>query len=161
MNQSALQYKTIPSPVGPLCLVASEKGLAAIEFGPMPGKTDVPPEPNETNPHLLRAEKQLGEYFAGKRREFDLKLDLRGTIFQLKAWKELRKIPYGETISYGEQARRVGDPKKARAMGMANGRNPIPIIVPCHRVIGESGALTGFSGGLHNKTFLLTHEAAA
>ena len=105
-----------------------------------------------------QTEKQLSEYFSGKRKDFDIPLAPKGTVFQLMAWRELSKIPYGETISYGEQARRVGDIKKARAVGMANGQNPISIIIPCHRVIGSSGVLTGYAGGLDVKEKLLLHE---
>lgn len=107
---------------------------------------------------LDRAERQLAEYFLGDRREFDLPLEPEGTEFQLSVWQVLRTIPYGETISYGEQARRLGDAKKARAVGGANGKNPLSIVVPCHRVIGASGALTGFGGGVDVKETLLRLE---
>jgi methylated-DNA-[protein]-cysteine S-methyltransferase len=143
--------------------MASDKGLSAVLFNG--GRTarvyfEGLLEQSDELPVLQRAEKQLNEYFAGKRQAFDLKLDMRGTVFQIKAWKLLQQIPFGQTISYGEQARQLGDFKKARAVGMANGRNPLPVIVPCHRVIGTSGAMTGFSGGLHIKEFLLRHECA-
>jgi methylated-DNA-[protein]-cysteine S-methyltransferase len=108
--------------------------------------------------HLERAAQQLAEYFAGDRRAFDVALDPVGTPFQLEAWAVLRTIPFGHTISYGEQARALGDPARARAVGAANGRNPISIIVPCHRVVATSGALTGFAGGLDAKSWLLEHE---
>ena len=101
---------------------------------------------------------QLREYFAGDRREFDVPLDPVGTAFQQSAWRVLRTIPYAATMSYGEQARALGDPNKARAVGAANGRNPISIIVPCHRVVGSTGALTGFAGGLDAKQWLLQFE---
>ena len=107
---------------------------------------------------LAAASDQLAEYFDGDRTEFDVPLDPVGTEFQQAAWTALRTIPYGETISYGEQAARVGDRRKARAVGAANGRNPISIIVPCHRVVGSNGSLTGFAGGLDNKAWLLDHE---
>ena len=107
---------------------------------------------------LDRAVVQLTEYFAGARQQFELSLDPHGTSFQLQAWLVLRSIRFGETISYGEQARRLGDPNKARAVGAANGRNPLSIIVPCHRVVGSNGRLTGFAGGLDNKAWLLQHE---
>lgn len=161
MTQPVLYYKTIASPVGALKLMASERGLYAVLFhGGRNSRVGLGDELEQYDQHpiLLKAEKQLGEYFAGKRRTFDVPLDMRGTVFQLKSWRELQKIPYGETISYGEQATRVGDRNKARAVGMANGRNPLPVIVPCHRVIGASGALTGFGGGLDIKQFLLSHE---
>lgn len=105
------------------------------------------------------ARRQLAEYFAGTRREFDLPLDSRGTPFQQEVWAELCRIPYGQTISYGELARRVGNPAAARAVGLANGRNPLAIIVPCHRVIGANGKLVGFGGGLDRKKILLDLEA--
>jgi len=161
MLQQTLYYKTIPSPVGPLRLLASDKGLCAVLFdGGRRNRVlfDGGIEKSDDHPMLEKAEKQLAEYFAGARKVFDLPLDMRGSVFQLKAWKQLQKIPYGETISYGEQAKRIGDAKKARAAGMANGRNPICIIVPCHRVIGASGDLTGFGGGLKTKEFLLNLE---
>ena len=108
--------------------------------------------------HLDRAETQLAEYFRGTRREFDLDLDLAGTAFQRSAWEVLRTIPYGATLSYGQQAAALGDPAKARAVGAANGRNPLSIVVPCHRVVAAGGALTGFAGGLDTKAWLLDHE---
>lgn len=151
---------TTESPVGPLTLMASDRGLLALQFSG--GKhaalpADVQHSPD--HPLLLRAVQQLQEYFDGKRRDFTIPLDLRGTIFQLKAWRELQAISYGQTISYADQARAVGDVNKARAVGIANGRNPVAIIVPCHRVIGSSGALTGYAGGLHIKSALLELEA--
>jgi methylated-DNA-[protein]-cysteine S-methyltransferase len=114
----------------------------------------------EADEILDQAVAQLREYFAGARHEFDLPLDPVGTEFQQQAWQVLRSIPYGETISYGEQARRLGDVNKSRAAGAANGRNPISIIVPCHRVVGSTGKLTGFAGGLDTKAWLLHHESA-
>ena len=108
---------------------------------------------------LRAATEQLGEYFAGTRKDFDLPLAPEGTPFQQKSWEALRAIPYGETISYGEQARRLGSPSAVRAVGAANGRNPISIIVPCHRVIGSDGSLTGFAAGLDAKAWLLRHES--
>ena len=110
--------------------------------------------------HLDAAEAQLEEYFSGSRREFDLALDPVGTDFQRRAWMALRTIPYGRTISYGEQAAEMGEPGAARAVGAANGRNPLSIVVPCHRVVAASGALTGFAGGLGTKAWLLDHERA-
>lgn len=111
-------------------------------------------------PVLKETATQLEEYFAGERTDFDLTMELDGTPFQQEVWAELARIPYGETISYGELARRVGSPKASRAVGLANGRNPVSIIVPCHRVIGSNGQLTGYGGGLERKTWLLDHEAA-
>ena len=114
--------------------------------------------PSPADRHLAAAAQQLTEYFAGSRRTFDVALDPVGTPFQLVAWEALRAIPYGHTMSYGEQAVVLGDPRKARAVGGANRRNPISVIVPCHRVVGVSGALTGFAGGLDTKAWLLAHE---
>jgi methylated-DNA-[protein]-cysteine S-methyltransferase len=161
MMQKTYYFKTVTSPVGQLRLVASDKGLVSVLFNGGRGQAKLPDgllEQNETHPILRQAEKQLSEYFSGKRKDFHLPLEIKGSVFQTKAWRELQKIPYGGTISYGEQAKRLGDAKKARAAGMANGRNPISIIVPCHRVIGASGALTGFGGGLKVKQYLLDHE---
>ncbi len=138
-----------------LSLLESEGHIVtmSIESG-NPTNGTVAPE----NPLLENAARQLDEYFAGTRRAFDLPLDPVGTEFQRSAWAELSKIPFGETISYGEQARRLGDANKSRAVGAANGRNPISIIVPCHRVVGANGALTGFAAGLDVKEWLLQHE---
>jgi methylated-DNA-[protein]-cysteine S-methyltransferase len=138
--------------VGQLTLVASEKGLCAVLWG-SGGWTQ-----HADNPLLNAAAAQLEEYFAGTRQIFDLSLDLRGTPFQVRAWSALAEIPYGTTVSYGEQSRRLGVPRAVRAIGAANGRNPLPIVLPCHRVIGASGALTGYGGGLDMKRWLLAHE---
>lgn len=161
-----LYYTCFASPVGELALTASGKGLCGVWFensGFAKRSKRLLAEgellASDESPFLRKAEQQLKEYFAGKRTAFDVKLDMRGTVFQMQAWRELQKIPYGKTISYGEQAARMGDTKKARAAGMANGRNPISIIVPCHRVIGASGALTGFGGGLSTKQYLLDLES--
>lgn len=155
-------YKMIASPVGSLKLIASDRGLHAVLFHGARGDKSIffggKLTQNDVHPVLLRAEKQLGEYFAGKRKTFDIPLNAAGTVFQQKAWRELQKIPYGKTISYGEQAKGIGDPKKARAVGMANGRNPLSIVVPCHRVVGADGSLTGFGGGLKTKEYLLDLE---
>ncbi len=151
-----MYQKIITSPIGNLQLVASDAGLRAVNFD---GKFWDNAEEKPSHHILLKAEKQLGEYFAGKRKEFEIKLEMRGTVFQINAWRILQKIPYGETVSYGQQAAQIGDSKKARPIGVANSRNPIPIIVPCHRVVGASGALTGYAGGLAIKQFLLDLEA--
>ncbi len=147
---------TILSPLGPLTLVASPTGLREIRFA------DEAVEALEAEPGdsaiLTRAASQLAEYFAGDRREFDLPLEPQGTPFQLSVWKVIEEIGFGETISYGEEARRLGDAKKSRAVGSANGRNPLPIVVPCHRIIGSDGSLTGYSGGIEKKVWLLDHE---
>ena len=156
--------RSVPSPVGELTLVAGARGLQALlwpneEPGQhiVPGVVDGPPR-SAAAAVLDAVDQQLVEYFAGDRTAFDVDLDPHGTPFQLVAWQALRTIPYGSTVSYGEQARRLGDARKARAVGAANGRNPISIIVPCHRVVGADGSLTGFGGGLAAKAWLLDHE---
>ncbi|MBK5553608.1 methylated-DNA--[protein]-cysteine S-methyltransferase [Pseudomonas sp. TH03] len=151
---------TMPSPVGELKLVANGSRLAAIlwendkpnrvRLGPMTEAAD--------NPILMRAVKQLQEYFAGTRNQFDLELDFVGTEFQKKVWQALLTIPFGETRSYSQIAEQIGNPSAVRAVGAANGKNPISIVAPCHRVIGASGKLTGFAGGLEAKERLLTLE---
>jgi methylated-DNA-[protein]-cysteine S-methyltransferase len=154
-------YKTIVSPIGGLKLVANEKGLAAILWeNDDPRRVPMgPASEDKMHPVLLEVEKQLGEYFSGKRKSFLVPLDFNGTEFQKQVWQALLTIPFGETRSYGQLARQLGKPKAARAVGAANGKNPIAIIAPCHRVIGSSGALTGFAGGLEAKADLLSLEA--
>jgi methylated-DNA-[protein]-cysteine S-methyltransferase len=152
--------KTVDSPVGALKLVASDRGLAAIlwpDDDPLRVRLDEPTEAPE-HPVLLETERQLAEYFAGARKAFSLPLDFAGTEFQRSVWAALLTIPYGETRSYGQIARQIGRPKAVRAVGAANGRNPLSIVAPCHRVIGASGELTGFAGGLATKRFLLALE---
>jgi methylated-DNA-[protein]-cysteine S-methyltransferase len=153
-------FKSFASPVGPLKLVASDEGLTAILWkNDSPGRVPLNDLiENPDHPVLRAAEKQLREYFAGKRSRFDLKLDFVGTPFQKKVWRALLKIPFGETRSYGDIARQVGSPKAVRAVGAANGRNPISIVAPCHRVIGSNGKLIGFAGGLPVKEYLLEME---
>lgn len=148
-----------PTPVDTLVLTAHDGAITGLHFG-RDGLALDPAARADDEPVLVRAREQLGSYFAGDRHEFDLPLAPAGTPFQLQVWAALREIPYGTTISYGELARRVGDPRAARAVGLANGRNPIAIIVPCHRVVGTSGALTGFGGGLARKRTLIDLEAA-
>lgn len=148
----------IKTPVGELTLVASSEGLHAIVWN-AESLVDLPRRRDDAV--LSAAARQLEEYFAKRRRTFELPLAPRGTAFQLRAWKELSRIPYGATISYEEQARRVGDSNKARAVGTANGQNPIAIVVPCHRVVAKSGALAGFGGGIENKRLLLDLEGGA
>ena len=153
-------YKTMDSVVGKLKLVATDKGLAAILWendNPRRVRLGSVSE-NRKHPVLRETEKQLGEYFAGKRKRFSVNLDARGTVFQNKVWEALRTIPYGETRSYGQIAAQIGNARAMRAVGAANGKNPISIIVPCHRVIGASGRLTGFAGGLDVKERLLSLE---
>lgn len=153
-------YKRIPSPVGELTLVAGARGLSAILWeNDDPARVRLGPMIEDAaHPVLVEAERQLGEYFAGRRRAFDVPLDFRGTDFQRRVWAALLAIPYGETRSYAEIARAVGRPTAFRAVGAANGRNPISIIAPCHRVVGTNGALTGFAGGLEAKALLLGIE---
>ncbi len=165
---------TMPTPIGLLTIVANDHGIVAICWdtetagsepdarNPVDRKlgdefVDVAPGTGE-HEVLDRAVEQLGEYFDGQRIDFDLPLDPDGTAFQRRAWDALVQIPFGETISYGEQAVMLGDKNKSRAVGAANGKNPIPIVVPCHRVVGSNGHLTGFAGGLNVKAWLLDHE---
>jgi methylated-DNA-[protein]-cysteine S-methyltransferase len=154
--------KRVRSPVGTLTLVASDQGLAAILWEhdrPGRARLNIEAEDNR-HPVLLEAERQLEEYFAGRRTRFTLPLDLSGTPFQQKVWRALLTIPFGETRSYAQIARQIGKPGAARAVGAANGRNPISIVAPCHRVIGATGALTGYGGGLDVKARLLALEEA-
>ena len=152
--------KIIATPIGRLSLAAGPAGLAAVLWeSDAPNRVRLPalvdaPEDSV----LLSAERQLGEYFRGERRLFDLPLAPRGTDFQQRVWQALREIPYGETRSYGQIAERIGQPTAVRAVGAANGRNPLSIIAPCHRVIGANGDLTGFAGGIETKRFLLALE---
>ncbi len=184
----ALRRRTVNTPIGPVELVAGPAGLRAVLWPGEDGsrvsravgtsRADVgwvaatpageqragaesaADQVRRTEAHLDATQAQLSEYFAGTRQVFDLDLDPVGTDFQLRAWEALRTIPYGQTISYGEQAAELGEPGAARAVGAANGRNPLSIVVPCHRVVAASGALTGFAGGLDTKAWLLDHERA-
>ena len=153
---------TIESPVGELRLIAGDRGLRAILWGAEDSARIAGIDEAELvegrTPLLDEAVRQLQEYFAGTRREFDLPLDPFGTPFQQSVWQVLRTIPYGQTMSYGQQAERLGDVRKARAVGAANGKNPLSIVVPCHRVIGSNGHLTGFAAGVEVKSWLLDHE---
>jgi methylated-DNA-[protein]-cysteine S-methyltransferase len=183
-KSEALFSKTMKTPVGVLTLISNESALVAVWWGEEDparagrslggtrkrGTADAKASPGHTPrtlavtegravPVLKAAETQLREYFAGVRKSFDLPLDMRGTDFQKRVWRELQRIPYGETSSYAAIAKRIGRPQACRAVGAANGRNPISIIVPCHRVIGADGSLTGFGGGLEAKVLLLEHEA--
>jgi O-6-methylguanine DNA methyltransferase len=168
-----LHSTTFTSPVGPLFLASSDRGLVALEFDArLPGQQTIRPNPRdlrvetkavcfEESARALRPYvSELEEYFAGKRREFNFSLDLRGTDFQLACWRALLAIPYGETRSYGDIARAVGRPQGFRAVGMANNRNPVAIVVPCHRVIASDGTLCGYGGGLDVKRKLLELEGA-
>ena len=141
---------SIDTPLGKMCLRGTDSAVTGLGFGEAPRE--------EPSPLLLEAERQLGEYFSGVRREFDLPLEPAGTEFQQTVWRELRRIPYGETVSYGQLAARIGKPRACRAVGGANNRNPIAIILPCHRVVGSGGDLTGYAGGLDKKRYLLKLE---
>jgi methylated-DNA-[protein]-cysteine S-methyltransferase len=150
------------SPVGPITLVAADGALAALHMdqqrhAPAPEELGEPAA-GQDGDVLAEAARQLAEYFDGSRTEFDLPLAMDGTSFQRRVWTALRGIPYGQTVSYGQLADRIGQPSASRAVGLANGRNPIGIIVPCHRVIGADGSLTGYGGGIERKRFLLSHE---
>ena len=154
-----MYYCYIESPIGELLLAGDHDALAMIGFPQGSMRREPESDWVQNDEPFAEAARQLAEYFAGERHEFDLPLRLNGTEFQLLVLDELRQIPYGETTSYGDIARRIGRPKAVRAVGAANGRNPIPIVVPCHRVIGSGGALTGFGGGLDTKKALLQLEA--
>lgn len=154
---------TLDSPLGPLLLAATDEGLTHVlypygEHGAL--RPAVAPAGESAREVLGRAARQLSEYFAGARRAFDLPLAPPGTPFQQETWRALREVPYGQTIGYGELARRIGRPGAARAVGAANGANPLSIVVPCHRVIGADGTLTGYGGGLDRKEHLLRLEGA-
>ena len=161
-NNDRHWHITIDSPIGPLGLVATDQGLRAVSWRGEGTSVKLPPDMLDGSDHpvLARAAEQIAEYFDGDRTSFDLPLDLRGTDFQVAAWRALGDIPYGTTRSYSEQAALIGRPKAVRAIGQANGRNPVPIVLPCHRVIGANGSLVGFGGGLDTKTLLLQHEGA-
>jgi O-6-methylguanine DNA methyltransferase len=168
-----LTRTTLDSPIGPLFLAASPQGLVALEFDArLPGQQSIRPNPRhlraenkaiawqESDGVMLPYVRELDEYFAGQRRQFSFPLDLRGTNFQLACWNALRDIPYGETRSYAAIARTVGNPHGFRAVGMANHRNPVAIVVPCHRVLASDGTLCGYGGGLEVKRKLLELEGA-
>ena len=154
-------YKWVDSPVGRLKLVASSRGLAAVLWATdPPGRVRLTIDAEDArHPVLAEAERQLAEYFAGRLTRFSLQLDFAGTPFQRKVWNALLTIPFGETRSYAQIAKQIGSPAASRAVGAANGRNPIAIVAPCHRVIGTGGKLTGFAGGLEAKAYLLSLEA--
>ncbi|WP_118972934.1 methylated-DNA--[protein]-cysteine S-methyltransferase [Taibaiella koreensis] len=158
--QQSLVYKDMSSPVGLIRLIASPDGLVAVLWeGEDYSRTKLAaPERNDEDPVLLQTEQQLKEYFGKQRTVFDIPLDWEGTAFQVRVWEALLGIPYGATKTYGALARLLGDIKAVRAVGGALNKNPISIIVPCHRVVGASGKLTGFAGGLENKSILLELE---
>jgi methylated-DNA-[protein]-cysteine S-methyltransferase len=153
-------HTIVGSPIGPITLVADGAALACLYLDVQRYPDDLGDTDAGDSIVLQEAERQLTEYFAGERTEFDLPLAADGTPFQRRVWSALCDIPYGETISYGELARRIGQPTASRAVGLANGRNPISIVVPCHRVIGSSGKLVGYGGGLDRKQTLLELERA-
>lgn len=159
-------YSLLDTPIGTITLIANDDALVEVWFANHTaigagGEDGVDGAIFHPDHAVLRlASDQLTDYFAGERTEFDVPLSPAGTDFQLAAWRALATIPYGETVSYGEQARRLGDANKARAVGAANGKNPLPIVVPCHRVVGSNGHLTGFGGGVESKAWLLDHEQA-
>jgi methylated-DNA-[protein]-cysteine S-methyltransferase len=150
-----MRYTTIDSPIGELLLAGDEGRLARLEMSPF----RIEPDWERDDQAFGVVRRQLREYFAGERQEFDVDLALAGNPFELAVWDALLEIPYGETTSYGEVARRIDHPDAPRAVGLANGRNPVAVIVPCHRVIGADGSLTGYGGGLERKRFLLDLEA--
>ena len=164
MNDTTHFRTTMPSPIGTLTIVANDEAVVAIDWEGesghehLLGDAEIIDVAAATHPPLAVAVEQLGEYFDGTRLDFDIPLDAAGTDFQRSAWAALVRIPFGETITYGEQAVMLGDKNKSRAVGAANGKNPIPIVVPCHRVVGSNGHLTGFAGGLDTKAWLLDHE---
>lgn len=155
--------KQLDSPIGRLRLIATDQGLSHLLFDQQAGDdmgSDGDPAEADNHPVLAAATAQLEEYFAGRRQEFDIPLDLTGTEFQRAAWSALASVPFGETRSYRQQAEAIGRPKAVRAIGAANGKNPVPIVLPCHRIVGSDGSLTGYGGGLPIKEFLLSHEQA-
>ena len=157
-----LYFKKINSPIGKLTVYADDNGLRAIEWPHEERKALRLPKAKEMPEHkiLKKAEKQITEYFDGKRKKFNIELSMEGTLFQKQVWTALLTIPFGETRSYGELAKQIKRPKASRAVGAANGRNPLSIIVPCHRVIGSNGSLTGFAGGVDIKEKLLKLEGS-
>ena len=155
-----MNYTFTDSPIGRLLLAGDDAGLRRIEFPEGRHPQEPQPEWREERARFSEALRQLDAYFAGRLRRFELPLAPQGTGFQRSVWEALCLIPYGETLSYGELARRLGKPGASRAVGLANGRNPLPIVIPCHRVVGSDGSLTGFGGGLPTKTKLLRLEGA-
>ena len=156
-----MRYRRLASPLGTLLLAGDDEGLRILHFDQPRRPAPVHPDWEESEASFAEAAAQLEAYFLGRLRAFDLPLAPQGTPFQLKVWKALRRIPYGETRSYLDIAERLGDSRAVRAVGAANGRNPIAIIIPCHRVIGSNGSLTGYGGGIEIKARLLALEGAA
>jgi methylated-DNA-[protein]-cysteine S-methyltransferase len=160
IEQAAAYHTVISSPLGSILLTADEKGLTGINFQDVEGAKNPPIDSIESAEPFKEAERQISAYFRGELKEFTLPLSFKGTAFQRTVWRALSSIPYGETISYRELAGRIGNPKACRAVGAANGCNPLPIVVPCHRVIGSNGKLTGYYGGVRLKEYLLNLEKA-
>lgn len=156
-----IRYTWIPSPIGNLLLAGTAEALTHLQFSTGSKAAEPRPDWMEDAQPFAGATRQLAEYFEGRRRVFELNLKPHGTPFQLAVWEQLLAIPYGETISYGTLAKRLGNPNASRAVGLANGSNPIAIVIPCHRVIGASGKLTGFGGGIDVKEKLLALERGA
>ena len=154
-----MYYCYVDSPIGELLLAGTSSALSMIGFPKGSMRRDPEPDWIFKEEPFVKVRQQLREYFDGERKDFDIPLSLEGTDFQLSVWHALQEIPYGSTVSYGDVAKRIENPKAVRAVGAANGRNPVPIIVPCHRVIGSHGDLTGFGGGLDTKEALLRLEA--
>jgi methylated-DNA-[protein]-cysteine S-methyltransferase len=151
-------YSYLDSPLGEILLVGDGQFLTGLYMGQHKGRPEIEPSWKLSDESFTPVRRQLAEYFTGRRQEFDIPLKPAGTRFQQRVWRELLKIPFGTTISYGELAMRIGQPTASRAVGAANGRNPISVMVPCHRVIGSGGTLTGYGGGLDNKGWLLNLE---
>jgi methylated-DNA-[protein]-cysteine S-methyltransferase len=151
-------YSYVDSPLGALLVARDDVGLTALYLPSGKHQVSVPPEWTRDDSAFDDARTQLDEYFAGKRTTFDLPLHLLGSPFQQRVWAALQEIPYGQTTSYGKTAAVIGAPTASRAVGLANGQNPVSIIVPCHRVVGANGSLTGYGGGLPAKRWLLSHE---
>ncbi len=160
MTSSATITTSMDSPIGELTLTAVGGSLTGVHMSEQRHIPKIPDDYRRDDAGLAHVVEQLEAYFAGELTDFEIPMTMRGTDFQRRVWASLCEIPYGETISYGELARRVGNPKASRAVGLANGRNPLAIVVPCHRVIGADGSLTGYGGGLERKVWLLEHESA-
>jgi methylated-DNA-[protein]-cysteine S-methyltransferase len=156
--EPSMFYDTIPSPLGPLVLVGSTEALTHVGLPHSKKPMTIPEHWRHDAQRFIEERKQFSAFFKGELTRFDLPLEPHGTAFQLTVWKALSDIPYGETINYAELARRIGNPKASRAVGLANGANPLAIVIPCHRVIGADGSLTGYGGGLEAKQFLLAFE---
>jgi epoxyqueuosine reductase len=153
-------YSELRSPIGPLLVAATSKGICRIQFGTQIVAVDREEEWIERAEEVAECKDQLQRYFSGELRDFSLRLDLRGTEFQVRCWEALRRIPYGRTCTYADIARQIGSPRAFRAVGQANHNNPVAIVVPCHRVIGSNGTLTGYGGGVSRKEKLLLLESA-